>query len=45
MMDVGSVGNVVYYEFFNVFILIGCVFIINKLIEVIKCVDVIGIEK
>lgn len=45
MMDAGSVGNVVHYELFNVFILTGCAFTINKLIEVIKRVDVIGTEK
>ncbi|ACT27497.1 secretin N-terminal domain-containing protein [Escherichia coli] len=45
MMDAGSVGNVVHYEPSNVLILTGRASTINKLIEVIKRVDVIGTEK
>ncbi|HBI7533658.1 TPA: type II secretion system ATPase GspE [Escherichia coli] len=45
MMDGGSVGNVVHYEPSNVLILTGRASTINKLIEVIKRVDVIGTEK
>ena len=44
MMDAGSVGNVVHYEPSNVLILTGRASTINKLIEVIKRVDVIGTE-
>ncbi len=40
MMDAGSVGNVVHYEPSNVLILTGRASTINKLIEVIKRVDV-----
>ncbi len=42
MMDAGSVGNVVHYEPSNVLILTGRASTINKLIEVIKRVDVIA---
>ena len=45
MMDAVSVGNVVHYEPSNVLILTGRASTINKLIEVIKRVDVIGTEK
>ncbi|MCV5830447.1 type II secretion system protein GspD, partial [Escherichia coli] len=45
MMDAGSVGNVVHYEPSNVLILTGRASTINKLIEVITRVDVIGTEK
>ena len=41
----GYVGNVVHYEPSNVLILTGRASTINKLIEVIKRVDVIGTEK
>lgn len=45
MLDGGTVGNVVHYDPSNVLILTGRATTINKLIEVIKRVDVIGTEK
>lgn len=44
MMDGGSVGNVVHYEPSNAIILTGRASTVNRLIEVIKRVDVIGTE-
>lgn len=45
MMDGGNVGNVVHYDPSNVLILTGRATTVNKLIEIIKRVDVIGTEK
>lgn len=45
MMDGSSVGNAVHYEPSNVLILTGRASTVNKLLEVIKRVDVIGTEK
>lgn len=44
MLDGGNVGNVVHYDPSNVVILTGRATTVNKLIEVIKRVDVIGTE-
>lgn len=44
MLDGGNVGNVVHYDPSNVLILTGRATTINKLIEVIKRVDVVGTE-
>lgn len=45
MLDGGSVGNVVHYEPSNALIITGKASTVNRLLEVIKRVDVMGNEK
>lgn len=37
-----GVGSVVYYEFFNVLLMIGCVVVIKCLLIIVECVDNVG---
>lgn len=38
-------GNVVSYDLLNVMMLIGCVVVVNWLVEIIECVDCVGDEE
>lgn len=42
MIDSVGLGNVVNYDFFNVIMFIGCVLVVECLMEVIQCVDYVG---